>query len=205
MVEGLPTIEEKHEACEGCVFGKHHRQPFPKGVAWRANEKLELVHTDVDDLLFTDNSENMIKDFRKEMMKKYEMNDMGQLKHFLSMEIHQDDEARRKTELFCDNKSPIAMAKNPVFHSRTRQIALKYHFIREAIEEGEIELEFCKSEEQVADIFMKALSRERFEELRQALRVQQKDIKRENLDPSCMQEPLPSDDDIARVSALDRS
>ncbi|KAK2978867.1 hypothetical protein RJ640_030916 [Escallonia rubra] len=34
----------------------------------------------------------MIKDFRKEMMKKYEMNDMGLLKHFLGMEIHQDDE-----------------------------------------------------------------------------------------------------------------
>ncbi|KAK3000462.1 hypothetical protein RJ639_021063 [Escallonia herrerae] len=47
MVQGLPTIEEKHEVCEGCAFGKHHRQPFPKGVAWRAKEKLEIVHTDV--------------------------------------------------------------------------------------------------------------------------------------------------------------
>ncbi|KAK2996036.1 hypothetical protein RJ640_002196 [Escallonia rubra] len=87
----------------------------------------------------------------------------------------------RKTELFCDNKSAIAMAKNPVFHSRTRHIALKYHFIREAIEDGEIELEFCRSKEQVADIFTKALPRERFEELRQALGVQQQDIKGENV------------------------
>ncbi|KAK3015933.1 hypothetical protein RJ639_005748 [Escallonia herrerae] len=48
MVEGLPTIEEKHEVCEGCAFGKHHRQPFSKGITWRAKEKLELVHTDLN-------------------------------------------------------------------------------------------------------------------------------------------------------------
>ncbi|KAK2976087.1 hypothetical protein RJ640_009519 [Escallonia rubra] len=315
-------------------------------VKHQAEKGILTVALYVDDLLFTGNSEKMIKDFRKEMMKKYEMNDMGLLKHFLGMEIHQDDEGvficqknyaekvlkkfrmydcnlkatplivgeklkredggskvdatfyrsmvrnllyltatrpdimfaasllsrfmqapshfhlgatkrvlryiqgtidygimngrskevkrtgfcdsdfggckddmkstsgycftlgsgvfswlskkqqsvaqssaeaeyvsaaiatsqaiwlrrifhdfgqkqERKTELFCDNKSAIAMAKNPVFHSRTRHIALKYHFIREAIEEGEIELEFCKSKEQVADIFTKALPRER--------------------------------------------
>ena len=39
----------------------------------------------------------------------------------------------KATEIFCDNKSAIAMAKNPVYHSRTRHIAIKHHFIREAI------------------------------------------------------------------------
>jgi hypothetical protein len=39
--------------------------------------------------------------------------------------------------LHCDNKSAIAMAKNPIYHSRTKHIAIKHHFIREAIEEGE--------------------------------------------------------------------
>ncbi|XP_028072574.1 uncharacterized protein LOC114274797 [Camellia sinensis] len=38
MVQGLPSIEEIHDVCEGCALGKHHRQPFPKGVAWRAKE-----------------------------------------------------------------------------------------------------------------------------------------------------------------------
>jgi hypothetical protein len=46
--------------------------------------------------------------------------------------------------LHCDNKSTIAMAKNPIYHSRTRHIAIKHHFIREAVEEGEVELKFCK-------------------------------------------------------------
>ncbi|XP_058722251.1 uncharacterized protein LOC131594177 [Vicia villosa] len=47
MVYGLPRIEEKYGVCEGCVLGKHHRQPFPKEGAWRAKQVLELVHTDV--------------------------------------------------------------------------------------------------------------------------------------------------------------
>ena len=47
MVHGLPTIEDRDGTCEGCVLGKHHRQSFPKGVAWRAKKVLELVHTDV--------------------------------------------------------------------------------------------------------------------------------------------------------------
>ncbi|KAG6530792.1 hypothetical protein ZIOFF_004550 [Zingiber officinale] len=46
------------------------------------------------------------------------------------------------TVLHCDNKSAIAMAKNPVHHNRTRHIALKHHFIRQAIEDKEIQLEF---------------------------------------------------------------
>ena len=48
MVQGLPNaIEEKNEVCDGCALGKHHRQSFPKGVAWRAKKVLELVHTDI--------------------------------------------------------------------------------------------------------------------------------------------------------------
>ena len=44
------------------------------------------------------------------------------------------------TDLLCDNKSTIAIAKNYFFHSRTRHIAVKYHFIKEAISNGEVQL-----------------------------------------------------------------
>ncbi|KAL2498042.1 Uncharacterized protein Adt_23592 [Abeliophyllum distichum] len=47
MVYQLPKIEEKYEICEGYALDKHHRQPIPKGIAWRAKQPLELVHTDV--------------------------------------------------------------------------------------------------------------------------------------------------------------
>ncbi|TXG70554.1 hypothetical protein EZV62_005489 [Acer yangbiense] len=54
------------------------------------------------------------------------------------------------TEIFCDNKSTIAMAKNPCFHSKTRHINIKHHFVREAIEEEEINLSYVRSKEQLA-------------------------------------------------------
>ena len=75
------------------------------------------------------------------------------------------------TQLFCDNKSAIAMAKNLVHHSRAKHIALKHHFIREAMEENEIRIGYYKTEDQVADIFTKALPREKFEYLRELMGV----------------------------------
>ena len=85
------------------------------------------------------------------------------------------------TEMFCDNKSAIAMAKNTVFHSRTRHIAIKYHFIRDAIVDGEIQLKFYRSEDQVANIFTKALPKEKFQHLRELLGVQEHHIKGKNV------------------------
>ena len=76
------------------------------------------------------------------------------------------------TPLMCDNTSAIAMTRNHVFHQRTKHIKRKYHFIREALQENVIELFYCKSEEKIADIFTKALSKERFVYLRELLGVQ---------------------------------
>nr|XP_034923445.1 uncharacterized mitochondrial protein AtMg00810-like [Populus alba] len=59
------------------------------------------------------------------------------------------------TSLFCDNMSAISMAKNPVFHQRKRHINRKYYFIREALQEGVINVKFYRNEEQLADIFTK--------------------------------------------------
>ncbi|KAJ6715422.1 GAG-POL-RELATED RETROTRANSPOSON [Salix viminalis] len=52
------------------------------------------------------------------------------------------------TLLFCDNMSAISMTRNPVFHQKTRHINRKFHFIREASQEGVINVKFCRSEEQ---------------------------------------------------------
>jgi KUP system potassium uptake protein len=67
------------------------------------------------------------------------------------------------TELLCDNQSCIAIAKNPVFHARTKHIEIQYHFVRELIMEGTIELVYCPTTENCADIFTKALSRDLLE------------------------------------------
>ncbi|GKE76259.1 retrovirus-related pol polyprotein from transposon TNT 1-94 [Tanacetum coccineum] len=68
-----------------------------------------------------------------------------------------------KIPIYCDSKSAIAISYNPVQHSRTKHINIRYHFIKEHVEKGTIELYFVKTEYQLADLFTKALSKERFE------------------------------------------
>nr|GEY68028.1 ribonuclease H [Tanacetum cinerariifolium] len=62
-----------------------------------------------------------------------------------------------KIPIYCDWKSAIAISCNPVQHSRTKHIAVRYHFIKEHMEKGTIELYFVKTDYQLADIFTKAL------------------------------------------------
>ena len=86
---------------------------------------------------------------------------------------------KEATDIFCDNKSAVAMVKNPVFHGRTKHIKIKYHFVREAEKEKEVKLVHCNSEDQVADILTKALPKARFETLRTILGVSSKSAKEE--------------------------
>nr|GFB83110.1 copia protein [Tanacetum cinerariifolium] len=62
-----------------------------------------------------------------------------------------------KIPIYCDSKLAIAISCNPVQHSRTKHIAVRYHFIKEHVEKGTIELYFVKTNYQLADIFTKAL------------------------------------------------
>lgn len=61
------------------------------------------------------------------------------------------------TILYCDNKLTIAIGKNPVNHDRTKHFAIKYHFVREVVEKKEIQLEYSRKHEQLADLLTKAL------------------------------------------------
>jgi hypothetical protein len=77
--------------------------------------------------------------------------------------------------LFCDNISAINISKNPVQHSRTKHIDIRYHFIRELVEEQTLVLEHIVTDQQKADILTKALDSLRFENLRQSIGVIQMD------------------------------
>ncbi|GKD10301.1 retrovirus-related pol polyprotein from transposon TNT 1-94 [Tanacetum coccineum] len=67
-----------------------------------------------------------------------------------------------KIPLYCDNKSLIALCCNNVQHSRAKHIDVRYHFIKEQVENGIVELYFVRTEYQLVDIFTKLLPRERF-------------------------------------------
>nr|GEZ21636.1 hypothetical protein [Tanacetum cinerariifolium] len=68
-----------------------------------------------------------------------------------------------KIPLYCDNHNAIALCCNNVQHSRSKYIDIRHHFIREQVERGVVELYFVSTDYQLADIFTKALPRQRFE------------------------------------------
>nr|GFB92251.1 hypothetical protein [Tanacetum cinerariifolium] len=67
-----------------------------------------------------------------------------------------------KIPIYCDSKSVIFISCNPVQHSRTKHIVVPYHFIKDHVENGTIELYFVKTDYQLADLFTKALPADRF-------------------------------------------
>ena len=69
-------------------------------------------------------------------------------------------------EIKCDNTSAINVSKNHVHHSRTKHIDVRHHFLRDHVEKGNVVLNHVCTQDQVADIFTKGLSREPFERLR---------------------------------------
>ncbi|GAV64570.1 hypothetical protein CFOL_v3_08088 [Cephalotus follicularis] len=71
-----------------------------------------------------------------------------------------------KIPIRCDNTSAICLGKNLVHHSRTKHIDIRYHFIKDHIEKGDIELVFVPTEEQVTDIFTKPLDENTFSKFR---------------------------------------
>lgn len=73
--------------------------------------------------------------------------------------------------LFMDNQSAIKLIRNPEFHKRTKHIDVKFHFIREKFSEKLFDLEYVPSSDQLADIFTKALSKEKFSSFKKLIGV----------------------------------
>ncbi|XP_062104243.1 uncharacterized protein LOC133815415 [Humulus lupulus] len=73
------------------------------------------------------------------------------------------------TPIKCDNTSAINLSKNPILHSRAKHIDIRHHFLRDHIQRGDIMLDFVSTNFQLADIFTKPLSDERFSFIRREL------------------------------------
>jgi len=72
-----------------------------------------------------------------------------------SLKIHNKN---TKYYLFCDNQPAIKLAKNPEYHSKSKHINIQYHYIREKLLEGIINLDYISTKDQPADIFTKSLN-----------------------------------------------
>jgi hypothetical protein len=71
----------------------------------------------------------------------------------------------KQNVIYCDNQSAIALAHNPEHHARTKHIDIQYHFVRNCVEDGRTRLEYCPTEDMVADGLTKALGPERHKRL----------------------------------------
>ena len=73
------------------------------------------------------------------------------------------------TRIYEDNQSTICMAKNHQFHGRSKHIDIKFHYVREQVSFGSIELKYCRSEDMTADLLTKSLPTNQFKKLRKLL------------------------------------
>jgi hypothetical protein len=70
-----------------------------------------------------------------------------------------------RVPLMCDNTSAISVAKNPILHKKMRHVERRYHFLRDHVEKGDIEMRYIDTERQLVDIFIKPFDSSRFADL----------------------------------------
>ncbi|KAK6160261.1 hypothetical protein DH2020_003642 [Rehmannia glutinosa] len=88
---------------------------------------------------------------------------------WMRQQLRDYDVEEKEIPIMCDNTSAIAITQNPVLHSRTKHIDVRYHFVRDHVEKKDITLEYISTDKQLADIFTKPLCESRFEELKHEL------------------------------------
>jgi hypothetical protein len=73
--------------------------------------------------------------------------------------------------ILCDNQSYINMIENPIFHDRSKHIEIRYHYICDMVQRGDIKLQYISMDEQVVDVMTKPISCVKFEHFRDKLGI----------------------------------
>ncbi|GKD08131.1 hypothetical protein Tco_1187816 [Tanacetum coccineum] len=81
---------------------------------------------------------------------------------WLKMLLEELGHEQEKITLFCDNQSALYLARNPTFHSKTKHIRVQYHFVREKVEEGTVDMQKIHTDDNVADYLTKAINGDKF-------------------------------------------
>jgi hypothetical protein len=76
---------------------------------------------------------------------------------------------KEPTTILCDNNAAITLSEDPAFHARVKHFDIRYHFLREKVQTGDIELSYINTKDNITDIFTKALSTATFTRLRKFL------------------------------------
>ncbi|GJY42890.1 hypothetical protein Tco_0431103 [Tanacetum coccineum] len=81
---------------------------------------------------------------------------------WLKMLLEELGYKQEKINLFCDNQSALYLARNPAFHSKTKHIRFQYHFVREKVEEGTVDMQKIHTDDNVVDYMTKAINCDKF-------------------------------------------
>ena len=69
---------------------------------------------------------------------------------------------QERTTMYCDNQSASYIARNPAFHSKTKHIGIQYHFVREVVEEGSVDMQKIHTKDNLADVMTKPINADEF-------------------------------------------
>ncbi|KAK3029811.1 hypothetical protein RJ639_038253 [Escallonia herrerae] len=144
-------------------IGAGDQQQVPETLNLRRSSRVRKAPDRLYDMLVAGSSMGRINELKKKLANTFSMKDLGEAKQLLGMRITRD---RKHKKLWLSQeeyieKSAIHLAKNSAFHSRTKHIQLRYHFIWSLLKDGQLNLENIEGNKNPADMLTKVVDRQK--------------------------------------------